>query len=115
MKLIRKITSAVIAAGVALSGAVWVPPEKLQAEAASPVVISPLDRYDINDGIFEGWGTSLCWWANRLGYSDTLAQKAADVFFGDDGLRLNIARFNIGGGDDPTHTHITRTDSTMPG
>ena len=42
-------------------------------------------------------------------------RKSADAFFGDDGLRMNIARFNIGGGDDPTHHHITRTDSNMPG
>ena len=27
-----------------------------------------------NGGKFEGWGTSLCWFANRIGYSDTLAQ-----------------------------------------
>lgn len=66
-------------------------------------------------GVFEGWGTSLCWWANRLGYSDDLAQQAADLFYGDEGLRLNIMRYNIGGGDDPTHHHITRTDSAVPG
>lgn len=66
-------------------------------------------------GVFEGWGTSLCWWANRLGYSDDLAQQAADLFYGDEGLRLNIMRYNIGGGDDPSHHHITRTDSAVPG
>lgn len=85
------------------------------AQAAENVVVSPYNVYEINDGVFEGWGTSLCWWANRIGYSDSLAQQAADLFYGDDGLRLNIARFNIGGGDDPSHTHITRTDSNMPG
>ncbi|MBR6624128.1 MAG: alpha-L-arabinofuranosidase, partial [Ruminococcus sp.] len=84
-------------------------------KAAENVVVSPYNIYEINNGEFEGWGTSLCWWANRIGYSDSLAQQAADLFYGDDGLRLNIARFNIGGGDDPTHTHITRTDSNMPG
>ncbi len=83
--------------------------------AAETVSLSPLSTYEINNGVFEGWGTSLCWWANRLGYSDSLAQQAADVFYGDDGLRMNIARFNIGGGDNPSHTHITRTDSNMPG
>ena len=67
------------------------------------------------DGTFEGWGTSLCWWANRLGYSDVLAQEAVDALYGEDGLRLNIMRYNIGGGDDPTHDHITRTDSAVPG
>ena len=65
--------------------------------------------------IFEGWGTSLCWWANRIGYSDSLSQKAADLFFGPEGLCLNIMRYNIGGGDDPSHNHITRTDSDVPG
>ena len=64
---------------------------------------------------FEGWGTSLCWWANRIGYSDTLSQKAALLFFSDMGLRMNIMRYNIGGGDDPAHRHITRTDSEVPG
>lgn len=69
----------------------------------------------MNGGVFEGWGTSLCWWANRVGYSDVLAQKCADAFYGDQGLRLNVVRYNIGGGDDPTHRHITRTDSAIPG
>ena len=71
--------------------------------------------YHLNDGEFEGWGTSLCWWANRICYSDSLSSKAAELFYGDSGLRMNIARYNIGGGDDPSHDHITRTDSNMPG
>lgn len=69
----------------------------------------------INDGVFQGWGTSLCWWANRIGYSDMLSEEAAQDFFGKEGLKLNIVRYNIGGGDDPTHAHITRTDSEIPG
>ena len=113
MRLITK-TIAVI-----LSAAVAVPPlfsgHGFTSDAATTITLSPYSTYDINDGKFEGWGTSLCWWANRVGYSDSLAQKAADTFYGDNGLRLNIARFNIGGGDDPSHDHITRTDSNMPG
>lgn len=68
-----------------------------------------------NNGIFEGWGTSLCWWANRVGSSDKLVKESAELFFSEDGLNLNIMRYNIGGGDDPSHNHITRTDSEMPG
>lgn len=69
-----------------------------------------------NSGVFEGWGTSLCWWANRIGYSEKLTDAAVDAFFDPDkGLGLNIARYNIGGGDDPAHRHITRSDSNMPG
>lgn len=108
----KRFISGLLSLCMAASAAGTVP---LEGAAANTVVISPYDTYAINHGVFEGWGTSLCWWANRLGYSDSLAQQAADVFYGDDGLRLNIARFNIGGGDDPTHDHITRTDSNMPG
>ncbi len=79
------------------------------------VRVSPLNASTTNGGSFEGWGTSLCWWANRIGYSDSLSQQAADLFYGDGGLDLNIMRYNIGGGDDPTHNHITRTDSAVPG
>lgn len=108
----KKHISVVMAACIALT-ATGINP--LTAHAARTVVISPDDPYAINNGVFEGWGTSLCWWANRVGYSDSLAQQCADTFFGENGLRLNIARFNIGGGDDPTHNHINRTDSNMPG
>ncbi len=83
--------------------------------AATRISLSPMSHYVINEGVFQGWGSSLCWWANRVGYNDELSQKAADAFYGENGLRMNIARFNIGGGDDPTHHHITRTDSNMPG
>lgn len=86
-----------------------------EAQAAETIVISPYNAYKINDGKFEGWGTSLCWWANRVGYSDSLSNQTAEAFFGDSGLKMNIARYNIGGGDDPSHTHITRTDSDIPG
>ena len=69
-----------------------------------------------NNGIFEGWGTSLCWWANRVGFSEKLTKDSAKLFFSkEEGLGLNIMRYNIGGGDDPTHNHIRRTDSEMPG
>lgn len=50
-------------------------------------------------GEFEGWGTSLCWWANRLGYSEELTNEAAEVFFSPNGLNMNIGRYNVGGGD----------------
>ncbi len=80
-------------------------------------------------GEFEGWGTSLCWWANRVGYSDELTAQAAEAFFDKEkGLGLNIGRYNIGGGDNVTDQplredssdflhafHIKRSDSIVPG
>ena len=64
---------------------------------------------------FKGWGTSLCWWAHRLGFDDELVRTAAELFYSKEGLGLNIMRYNIGGGDDPSHNHIRRTDSKIPG
>ncbi len=92
------------------------PTEVFDDENRTIFTIDPTKGSPFNDGKFEGWGTSLCWFANRIGYSDVLSQKAADLLFNaETGLGMNIARYNIGGGDDPTHNHITRTDSMMPG
>ena len=80
------------------------------------VTVSMDNAIRTNGGRWEGWGTSLCWWANRIGYNETLTAKSADLFFdAGKGLGLNIMRYNVGGGDDPTHHHITRTDSDVPG
>ena len=80
------------------------------------ITISTANMSRTNGGIFEGWGTSLCWWANRVGFSEKLTKDSARLFFSkEDGLGLNIMRYNIGGGDDPSHNHIRRTDSEMPG
>ncbi len=78
-------------------------------------------------GEFQGWGTSLCWWANRLGYSEKLTSEAAAKFYSDDGLDMNIGRYNVGGGDNVVggeyaeeneflhDAHIERSDSAVPG
>mmetsp|Transcript_25907 Transcript_25907/g.54717 ORF Transcript_25907/g.54717 Transcript_25907/m.54717 type:complete len:508 (+) Transcript_25907:49-1572(+) len=61
-------------------------------------VIHPAKRW----GVWEGWGTSLCWWAKAFGQRDDLA----DLFFTVNftvfngtllpGLGMNIARYNAG-------------------
>ncbi len=82
---------------------------------AKEIKISTKNASTTNNGVFQGWGTSLCWWANRVGYSPVLTKKCAELFYSEKGLNLNIMRYNIGGGDDPTHKHIKRTDSMIPG
>ncbi|MBQ3472019.1 MAG: hypothetical protein IJH17_06630, partial [Clostridia bacterium] len=84
-------------------------------DGVTVVRLDPSNASPFNNGEFEGWGTALCWWANRLGYSPDLTQQAATAFFSEEGLGLDIARYNLGGGDDPTHNHITRSDSKVPG
>jgi O-glycosyl hydrolase len=74
-----------------------------------PVEIDPsvrLQRWD-------GWGTSLCWWANVVGgYPDDVRREALRRVFKD--LRFNIVRFNIGGGENPEHHHLEKR-AEMPG
>ena len=56
----------------------------------------------------QGWGTSLCWFGNIIGgWSDDNKQAVADLLFDrEQGLGLNIIRYNIGGGDAPGHNHM---------
>lgn len=57
---------------------------------------------------FEGWGVSLCWWANMVGkWNETNIQEIVRLAVDpQQGLGYNIFRYNIGGGDDPEHHHI---------
>lgn len=66
--------------------------------AAETVTITPNPWYASEP--FEGWGTSLVWFANATGaYPEELREELYQTVFGEDGLRLNIARYNIGGGN----------------
>jgi O-glycosyl hydrolase len=65
---------------------------------------------------FEGWGTSLVWLAHATGgYPDEIRTRLVDMLFGADGLNLNIARYNIGGGNAPTVRDYLRPGGAVPG
>jgi len=52
----------------------------------------------------EGWGSSLCWWAAQVGnWDDAKIDSIVDLITAPDKLNMNIFRYNIGGGDDPSH------------
>jgi O-glycosyl hydrolase len=83
------------------------------AEAAV-VTVRPDPSYQGSP--FEGWGTSLAWFANATGgYPDAIRDRLADLLFGDDGLNLNIARYNIGGGNAPDVPDYLRPGGAVPG
>ena len=76
---------------------------------------------------FRGWGMSLAWEANDLYGGGRQSAKIKDpkiqnqymdLLYGDPAagltLGLTIARYNIGGGDDPSHSHM-RPDAQMQG
>ena len=76
----------------------------MAAEDVTVIRLDPSNASPFNNGEFQGWGTSLCWWANRLGYNEKLTEQAAKAFFSEEGLGLDIARYNLGGGDNPSIT-----------
>lgn len=85
-----------------------------------PSVIVVANPNETRVAAFDGWGTSLCWWANQYGVvaGELGATMLADLFFGTGnveagapgkppfvplrtilpGLGMNIVRYNIGGG-----------------
>ena len=118
MKGLKKKMAALTAAALCLTS---MPLDGVQVVSAatsvdSTVKLKPTEASIFNDtngdglGEFEGWGTSLCWWANRIGYSDKLTEEAAKLFFSPEGLDMNIGRYNVGGGDDTGET----TTETVP-
>jgi O-glycosyl hydrolase len=97
-----------VASSVALGGK----PNVTAVGGASLVTPNPAVKYQK----FEGWGTSLCWWANRIGgwSTDKLNQFVKLIVNPTTGLGYNIFRYNIGGGEDPSHSHMTEYRD-MPG
>jgi len=85
------------------------------AHAQTKVVVDPGKKYQV----FEGWGTSLCWWAVKAGaWSEANRSKLLGAIADPDtGLGYTIFRYNIGGGDQPGHNHLTKGDggANVPG
>lgn len=95
MKL-KQLTSAIATTALVVAGLVGV--TSPAAAAPTTVKITPDPGYA--SASFEGWGTSLVWFANATGgYPESVRRDLLDKVFGEDGLNLNIARYNIGGGN----------------
>ncbi len=76
---------------------------------AQPLAITVTIDPEIKYQTFEGWGTSLCWWAVLAGkWSETNRNKLIDAIVNPDtGLGYNCFRYNIGGEDNPSHSHLS--------
>lgn len=75
------------------------------AQGDEPRIVH-LQRPDA-EAIFDGWGTSLCWYANAIGrWPEPQRSEVADALFSTKGLGLTVVRYNIGGGENPNHHHM---------
>ncbi|WP_082483869.1 MULTISPECIES: discoidin domain-containing protein [unclassified Arthrobacter] len=95
----RKPVAALAAAVTAVAGLALLPVAPAgAADPPTPVTITPNPAS--RGAAFEGWGTSLVWFANATaGYSPELREELYQKVFGQEGLNLNIARYNVGGGN----------------
>ncbi|ROP44793.1 RICIN domain-containing protein [Pseudokineococcus lusitanus] len=107
--------AAVLAAtALPAAGAPAAAPDDAAAQDVAQVTVRPDPSY--RGEAFEGWGTSLVWFANATGdYPDEVRERLADLLFGEDGLRLNIARYNVGGGNAPDVPDYLRPGGAVPG
>ena len=115
--VISAVTSLAMMAGF---GLVPVVANASQDADTVTTVVTPNPWY--RNGPFKGWGTSLAWFANatgNMGEEDSLTENLGDdaskaealeygkdlreqfyqSVFGEDGLDLNMARYNVGGGN----------------
>ena len=109
-KVLRHVV--VIGLGVLASGA---HAEHADEKPASvPVAINVDWRHPAPP--FEGWGTALAWFAHVTGkFAEPQRTQLADLLYGRDGLALNIARYNIGGGNAPGTPSYLRPGGDIPG
>lgn len=67
------------------------------------VTVDPAARFQT----IEGWGTSLSWWADIVGsWPDSQVTGLCHAIADTDQLNLNLFQYNIGGGENPAHSHI---------
>ena len=70
-------------------------------------------KQDKENRTFNGWGISLCWWAN-IKYPKMILDQLINLLFSKDGLALNIVRYNLGGGSNPNLKQNFRLGANMP-
>jgi hypothetical protein len=99
--MLPKSTFPFVALVLVLYGAAQKP---VRSEDLSAIAIP---RVAVNTPVFDGWGTSLCWFANAVGrWPDQPRVAIADLLFSSQGLGLTEVRYNIGGGEQPGHAHM---------
>ncbi|MFC0496747.1 glycoside hydrolase [Streptomyces mutabilis] len=111
----RTVRALALAAPLALGAGLVAMPSATAADPPDAVTVRVDPSYQQQK--FEGWGTSLAWFANVTGgYPDPIRKQLVDMLFGRDGLRLNIARYNIGGGNAPdVRKDYMKAGATMEG
>jgi len=84
---------------------------KITVKAQTTVTVNPHVKYQT----IEGWGGSLCWWAVVAGgFDNAKVDQICQMITSPDELNMNVFRYNIGGGENPSHNHM-RIGGEVPG
>lgn len=91
-------------------------PTRDPAQCEAPVTIALKADWSHPRTTFNGWGTSLAWFASTTGtWPDPIRTRLADLFYGPDGLGWTVARYNIGAGRKPGTPPLSRPNANVPG
>lgn len=82
----------------------------VSADERETIIVSSSNRLCV----FSGWGTGFSRWAVEAGRSKSVSDKAAQMLFGENGLKMNMVRYEVSGGDDPSHSHFLDADKMPP-
>ncbi|MCP1185995.1 RICIN domain-containing protein [Paenibacillus sp. 1781tsa1] len=108
MKWLKRMSSLLLA-GSLLTGGLGLGTE-VSAAGAYTAVADPSKQYQT----MEGWGTSLAWWGKVVGEYSNRDEYVEKMFNANTGLGLNILRYNIGGGDNPS-SNVLEYRKAVPG
>jgi O-glycosyl hydrolase len=107
---------AVAATMLAIATATDATPDGALRAARAPASVTVRPNPSYRGDAFQGWGTSLAWFANATGgYPAAIRNRLADLVFGARGLDLNIARYDIGGGNAPGVPSYLRAGAAVQG
>ncbi|WP_336772896.1 RICIN domain-containing protein [Paenibacillus sp. MMO-58] len=98
MKRIKRILTGVVAGGM-LAGSFGM---TASAAGSYTAVADPSLQYQT----IEGWGTSLAWWGKVVGGYSNKDEYADKMFSTTSGIGLNVLRYNIGGGENPSLNYL---------
>ena len=108
MKWLKRM-SALLLSGTLLVGSLGSGSE-VSAAGAYTAVADPSKQYQT----VEGWGTSLAWWGKVVGEYSNRDEYVEKMFNPATGIGMNILRYNIGGGDNPS-SNVLEYRKAVPG
>ncbi|MFD2116105.1 InlB B-repeat-containing protein [Paenibacillus yanchengensis] len=112
-KFLKKAMASTVALSLVTSMYAGIPaPVAFAAENVEKITLHPSTMKKE----WDGWGTALVWFGNATGGWKDKDKKneLVEHLYGQTGLEYNIARYNIGGGDDPDRNGM-RPGADMPG